>query len=307
MILSATSIIQNFQYYNYIFDAIVVLFTVGYFFAGFKRGFARSLWVLFFDVISVVAVLVVWKFAFPLFIGKIPVFGTNFFKKAGLAFFYIAFYRFAIKLVISFIIFFILRFKLFKSILARMHEFDLEHPNRKKFVGRVFSSICTAGIAFIISSGCISLSNEYTKGNLFKNYDTEVNQTYVAKYSLKFFDRLVEKMVDSDSIIDPHGAMVKLLTENKYTYEEIPTYSESLYRAIVASNPSSYLNLINANTNSGLVTFSEDLKAWAMYASVDNFDASFKTLNNLVNPILDKAIEKGYTYTGETSKLAKDK
>ena len=304
MILSATSIIQNFQYYNYIFDAIVVLFTVGYFFAGFKRGFARSLWVLFFDVISIVAVLIVWKFVFPLFIGKIPVFGVNFIKKAGLAFFFTAFYRFAIKLIISFIIFFILRFKLFKSILVRMHEFDLEHPNRKKFIGRVFSSIFTAGIAFIISSGCISLSNEYTKGNLFKNYDAEVNQTYVAKYSLRFFDRLVEKMVESDSIINPHQAMVKLLTEDKYTHEDIPNYRGAIYRSIVASNPSSYLSLVEAGTNDGLVLFSYDLKAWAMYASVDNFDASFTTLDNLVRPILDKAIENGYAYTGNASKLA---
>ena len=80
MLEKAMSFIQNFQYYNYVFDAIVVLFTVGYIIAGFKRGFARSLWVLFFDVISIVAVLVIWKFVFTLFIGKIPVVGVRFLK-----------------------------------------------------------------------------------------------------------------------------------------------------------------------------------------------------------------------------------
>ena len=304
MILSALSIIQNFQYFNYVFDAFIVLITLGYFICGFKRGFARSLWVLFFDIISIVAILIVWKFVFPLFIGKIPVFGANLFKKAGFAFFYTAFYRFIIKFIISVILFYIIRFKMFKSILRRMHEYQQEHSKRKRFIGRVFSSICTAGVALIISSGCISLTNEYTKGKLIKNYESEVQQTYAAKYTLKFFDRLVEKMVESDSIINPHQAMVKLLTEDKYTHEDIPNYRGAIYRSMVASNPSSYLSLVEADTNDGLVLFSYDLKAWAMYSSLDNYDAAFSALDNLVTPILDKAIENGYVYTGDTSKLA---
>ena len=306
MILSALSIIQNFQYFNYIFDAFIVLITLGYFICGFKRGFARSLWVLFFDIISIVAILVVWNFVFPLFIGKIPVFGVGIFKKAGIAFFYTAFYRFIIKFIISIILFFIIRFKIFKSILTRMHEYSLDHPKKKRFIGRVFSSICTAGIALILSSGCISLTNEYTKGQLFKNYDTEVKETYAAKYALKFFDRLVEKMVDSDSIINPHQAMVKVLTEDKYTLEDIPNYRGAIYRAMVASSPESYLNLVEADTNSGLIKFSQDLKAWAMYSSLDNYDAAFETLDKLIAPILDKAIENGYVYTGDTTKFAQE-
>lgn len=304
MLEKAMSFIQNFQYYNYVFDAIVVLFTVGYIIAGFKRGFARSLWVLFFDVISIVAVLVIWKFVFPLFIGKIPVVGVRFLKKAAVAFLYTVFYRFIIKFILSLIIFYILRFKIFKSILTRMHEYYLDHTNKKRFVGRVFAAIFTGGIAFILSSGAISLTNEYTKGRVFKNYEAEVSETYVAKYSLKFFDRLVEKMVETDSIINPHQAMVQLLTEEKYTHEDIPNYRGAIYRILISPNADYYLSLISAGSNDGLVTFSYDLRAWAMYASLDNFDASFTTLDNLVTPILDRAIEKGYTYSGDVTKLA---
>ena len=123
MIAKALSIIQSFQYYNYVFDAIVILFTVGYIIAGFKRGFARSLWVLFFDVITIVSILVIWKFVFPLFIGMIPVVGVGLFKKAALAFLYTAFYRFVIKFILSLIIFYILRCKIFRSILNKMHEY----------------------------------------------------------------------------------------------------------------------------------------------------------------------------------------
>ena len=100
MILSALSIFQISQYFNYVFDAFIVLITLGYFICGFKRGFASSLWVLFFDIISIVAILIVWNFVYPLFIGKIPVFGTGLFKKASYAFFYTVFYRFIIKFII---------------------------------------------------------------------------------------------------------------------------------------------------------------------------------------------------------------
>ena len=304
MIAKALSIIQSFQYYNYIFDAIVILFTVGYIIAGFKRGFARSLWVLFFDVITIVSILVIWKFVFPLFIGMIPVVGVNLFKKAALAFLYTSFYRFVIKFILSLIIFYILRCKIFRSILNKMHEYYLDHTKKKRFVGRIFAAIFTGGIAFILSSGAISLTNEYTKGHIIKNYEQEVSETYAAKYSLKFFDRLVEKMVETDSIINPHQAMVQLLTEEKYTHEDIPNYRGSIYRILISNDAEYYLSVISAEGNDGLVTLSYDLRAWAMYASLDNFDASFETLDNLVTPILDKAIEKGYTYTGDVSKLA---
>lgn len=304
MIAKALSIIQSFQYYNYIFDAIVILFTVGYIIAGFKRGFARSLWVLFFDVITIVSILVIWKFVFPLFIGMIPVVGVNLFKKAALAFLYTSFYRFVIKFILSLIIFYILRCKIFRSILNKMHEYYLDHTKKKKFIGRIFAAFFTGGIAFILSSGAISLTNEYTKGHIIKNYEQEVSETYVAKYSLKFFDRLVEKMVETDSIINPHQAMVQLLTEEKYTLEDIPNYRGAIYRILISNDAEYYLSVISAGSNDGLVTLSYDLRAWAMYASLDNFDASFETLDNLVTPILDKAIEKGYTYTGDTSKLA---
>ena len=304
MIAKALSIIQSFQYYNYIFDAIVILFTVGYIIAGFKRGFARSLWVLFFDVITIVSILVIWKFVFPLFIGMIPVVGVNLFKKAASAFLYTSFYRFVIKFILSLIIFYILRCKIFRSILNKMHEYYLDHTKKKRFVGRIFAAIFTGGIAFILSSGAISLTNEYTKGHIIKNYEQEVSETYAAKYSLKFFDRLVEKMVETDSIINPHQAMVQLLTEEKYTLEDIPNYRGSIYRILISNDAEYYLSVISAGSNDGLVTLSYDLRAWAMYASLDNFDASFETLDNLVTPILDKAIEKGYTYTGDVSKLA---
>ena len=111
-------------------------------------------------------------------------------------------------------------------------------------------------------------------------------------------------MVETDSIINPHQAMVQLLTEEKYTHEDIPNYRGAIYRILISDNAEYYLNVISAESNDGLVTLSYDLRAWAMYASLDNFDASFETLDNLVTPILDKAIEKGYTYTGDTSKLA---
>ena len=304
MIAKALSIIQSFQYYNYVFDAIVILFTVGYLIAGFKRGFARSLWVLFFDVITIVSILVIWKFVFPLFIGMIPVVGVNLFKKAALAFLYTSFYRFVIKFILSLIIFYILRCKIFRSILNKMHEYYLDHTKKKRFVGRIFAAFFTGGIAFILSSGAISLTNEYTKGHIIKNYEQEVSETYAAKYSLKFFDRLVEKMVETDSIINPHQAMVQLLTEEKYTLEDIPNYRGSIYRILISNDAEYYLSVISAEGNDGLVTLSYDLRAWAMYASLDNFDASFETLDNLVTPILDKAIEKGYTYTDDVSKLA---
>ena len=111
-------------------------------------------------------------------------------------------------------------------------------------------------------------------------------------------------MVETDSIINPHQAMVQLLTEEKYTLEDIPNYRGSIYRILISNDAEYYLSVISAEGNDGLVTLSYDLRAWAMYASLDNFDASFETLDNLVTPILDKAIEKGYTYTGDTSKLA---
>ena len=313
MIAKALSIIQSFQYYNYVFDGIVVLFTVGYLIAGFKRGFARSLWVLFFDVITIVSLIVIWKFVFPLFVGMIPVVGLNLFKKASSAFLYTSFYRFLIKFVLILIVFYILRCKIFKSILNKMHEYYVEHTKKKRFVGRVFAAFFSAGIAFILSSGAISLTNEYTKSSIedgtsksfiFSNYEEEVNETFVAKYSLKFFDRLVEKMVETDSIINPHQAMVQLITEEQYTFDQVPSYRGAIYRMITTDSPEAYLNLIEANTNEGLVLFSMDLQTWAMYAGLDNFDASFNTLDNFVTPILDKAIEKGYTYTGDETKLA---
>ena len=313
MIAKALSIIQSFQYYNYVFDAIVVLFTVGYLIAGFKRGFARSLWVLFFDVITIVSLIVIWKFLFPLFVGMIPVVGVGLFKKASTAFLYTSFYRFFIKMIMILIIFYILRCRIFKSILRKMHEYYIDHTNKKRFVGRVFAAVFSAGIAFILSSGSISLANEYTRSSnrdessksfIFSNYEEEVNETYVAKYSLKFFDKLVEKMVETDSIINPHQAMVQLITEEQYTFDEVPSYRGAIYRMITASTPEAYLNLVEANTNDGLVTFSMDLQTWAMYASLDNYDASFTTLDNFVTPILEEAIERGYTYTGDTSKLA---
>ena len=301
MLPNLFSAVTEFQYYNYVFDGIIIFFTVIYLIAGFRRGMLRTLWYFIFDVLTVIAIFCIVKFACPLFIDKIPVVLVNSIPNVGVAFMLTTLYRFILKVLVIVLSYLIIRFGIFGKILKKMKEGDIVHSRKKNFFGRIVASLLTAGVAFTIASGTIVSTRKMTQYTLFRNYDSEMSETYVAKYGDKYIVNLVRTLISTDSMDNPHNMLVKSITEGKHEFNEVLYYRDALYRLAVTKDPSTYLSIIGADKNDGLVRFSEDLHVWAIMAEVDN---NKDLLNKMVNPLLKKAIEKEYKYSGNTEELA---
>lgn len=301
MLPISLSVITEFKYYNYVFDGIIALFTLIYFFVGFKRGILRSLWAFVFDLVSLAAVFCIYKFVCPLFVDKIPVVLVNLIPSTGIAFALTTMYTFIIEIIISVIAFLIIRCGIFRAILRRIKEHDYTYQKKKNFFGRITAAVLTGGLAFLLSSGAIVTTKKMTGYTLLRNYDAEMSETYVAKYADKFVVKLVNYMIRTDSIANPHDTLVGVITEGNYTYSDIPYYRDAAYRLIVTYDVDKYLSVINAKTNAGLVRFSQDLHVWAIMADVHGTE---KELDEMVKPIAKKAKEKGYAYTGDVTAIA---
>lgn len=300
MLPFSLSAITEFAYYNYVFDGIIVFFTIVYFFAGFKRGILRTLWYLIFDIISLVAVYCIYKFAFPLFIDKIPVVGVNLIKTSGTAFLFTSLYRVLLEILIAAIAFLIIRFGIFKVILRVMNDHNYTHSKKKNFLGRIVAATLTAGLAFTLSSGAIVTTKRMTKDTLFANYESEMSETYVAQYGETYFLEIYYKMINTNSIADPHDILLGVATDGKYNLDDALYYREAIQDLYIAHDVDKYLNYIKANTNEGLIRFSSDLKIWAIMAEIDGNEVS---LDKVVSPIAKRAVELGYKYTGDVKKL----
>lgn len=301
MLPNLLSAVTEFQYYNYVFDGIIIFFTIIYLIAGFRRGMLRTFWYFIFDVITIVAIFCIVRFACPLFIDKIPVVLVNTIPNVGTAFMLTTLYRFILKVLVIILSYLIIRFGIFGTILRKMKEKDLIHARKKNFFGRIVSAILTAGVAFTLSSGAIVSTRKMTQYTLFRNYDSEMNETFVAKYGDKYIVSFVRELIATESMDNPHNTLVKSITEGKHEFNEVLYYRDALYRLTVTKDPSTYLSIIGADKNEGLVKFSEDLHVWAVMAEVDN---NKDLLNKMVNPLLKKAIEKEYKYIGDVEELA---
>ena len=207
MLPNLLSAVTEFKYYNYVFDGIIIFFTIIYLIVGFRRGMLRTFWYFIFDVITIVAIFCIVRFACPLFIDKIPVVLVNTISNVGTAFMLTTLYRFILKVLVIILSYLIIRFGIFGTILRKMKEKDLIHARKKNFFGRIVSAILTAGVAFTLSSGAIVSTRKMTQYTLFRNYDSEMNETFVAKYGDKY-------------IVSPYSLTVS--DENYYliTYKE---------------------------------------------------------------------------------------
>ena len=299
--LLAFSISSIAKYFNYAFDGFVVLFSLIYFLVGFKRGILRTLWAFLFDLIAIAAAVVVAKYACPLFVDKIPAVGAGLIPHEGIAFAYASFFSLFITCLVAFIVFFIARCVIFKKVLRRLKERDYTYSKKKNFFGRVGAAILTGGLAFMITSGTIVAANKMTGSKIMKNYTTEMSQTYVAKYGEKFMVKLTNLMIRTESIENPHETFVRILTEGECTYSNVPYYRNAAYRLLRANNVNTYLSIVGANTNEGLVNFSEDLHVWAIMADVHGSNAQ---LDAVVKPIAKEAAKRGYKYTGNVDAIA---
>ena len=113
------ALFEEFQYYNYIFDGIVIIFTLIYFLLGLKRGLLRTVWYVLFDVISITAAYCIYKFVCPMFVSSIPVVLVNLIPAKGVAFALTALYELVLSLLIGIISFLIIRFGIFKKVLIK--------------------------------------------------------------------------------------------------------------------------------------------------------------------------------------------
>jgi len=301
MLPISLSAVTEFQYYNFVFDGIIIFFTVIYLIAGFRRGMLRTLWYFIFDVITIVAIFCIVKFACPLFIDKIPVVLVGSIGKVGVSFALTTLYRFILKVLVIVLSYIIIRLGIFKAILKAMKERDITKSRKKNIFGRIVSALLTAGVAFTLSSGAIVSTRKMTQYTLFRNYDSEMSETYVAKYGDRYIVNLVRTMIATDSIDNPHNTLVKSVTNGKHSFNEIEYYRDAMYRLSIVHDVNAYFTVIDVDTNEGLVRFSQDLHVWAILAEVDNNKDLF---NKMVSPLLEKAVEKEYVYTGEDELLA---
>ena len=301
MLPNLFSAVTEFKYYNFVFDGIIIFFTIIYLIAGFRRGMRRTLWYFIFDVLTVVAIFCIVKFACPLFIDKIPVFFVNTLPNVGIAFALTTLYRFILKCLVIILSYLIIRFGIFGTILRKMKEKDITHGRKKKFFGRVVSALLTAGVAFTLSSGAIVSTRKMTQYTLFRNYDSEMSETFVAKYGDRYIVNLVRNLIATESMDNPHNMLIKSITEGKHEISEVRNYRDAIYRVGAAHNPHYYFEIIEIEKEEGFIRFSKDLHFWAILAEVDNYKDLF---NNMVNPLLKHAVEKEYDYTGDVSKLA---
>lgn len=295
------SAVTEFQYYNYVFDGIIVLFTIGYLIAGFKRGILRSFWCFIFNLITLAVVFCIVKFLCPLFIDKIPVVLVNLIPNIGISFALTTLYRFILKSLVVVLSILIIRFGIFKFILKSMKENDYKYSKKKNFFGRVVAALLTGGLAFTLSSGAIVATRKMTGYTLLRNYDSEISETYVAKYGDKMIVNLVRSMVASDSMDNPHNMLVGAVTNGEHCFDEMLYYRDALYRLLAVKDPDTYFSIVGKGTNEGLIRFSEDLHVWAVMAEIEN---NKSLLNNMVSPLLEKAIKEEYRYTGDVEELA---
>ena len=275
----------EFQYYNYIFDGIVILATLIYLMLGLKRGFLRTIWFVVFDVISITAAYCIYKFACPLFVPTIPVVLVGLIPATGIAFMLTALYELILSLLISVIAFLIIRFGIFKRVLTAMDDHDYNIKRRKKTFARICSSLLTAGLAFMLSSGAIVATNRLTTYTFIRNYETEMSETYVAKYGEKAVVSLLHRMINTNSVPNPHDLVVGAATNDKYSYSDVDYY----------------LAIIEIDSEIGYVRFSRDLVIWAAMAEKEG---ATEMLDTLVKPIVEAMHEKGYHYEGDLANLA---
>ena len=301
MLPNFLSALTEFKYYNFVFDGIIIFFTVIYLIAGFRRGMRRTLWYVIFDVITIAAIFCIVKFVCPLFIDKIPVVLVNLFPNIGIVFALTTLYRFILKCLVIILSYLIIRLGIFKAILNKMKENDITQGRKKKFFGRVVSALLTAGVAFTLSSGAIVSTRKMTQYTLFRNYDSEMSETYVAKYGDKYIVNLVRNLIATESMDNPHNMLIKSITNGKHEIGEVIHYRDAIYRLGASHNPYYYFEVIGIEEEKGLIRFSEDLHFWAILAETNNHKELF---NQMVNPLLKHAVEKGYDYNGDVSKLA---
>ena len=299
MNLSFVSALAEFSHYNLVFDGIIIFFTVVYFFAGLKRGMKRTLWFVVFDVISIIAAVFITRFVTPYFIHLIPALVPKAFS-TGLKFFLIGIYDLLIKIVFGVLVFLIIRFAFFKKILVMFADNDYNKRRKKGSVGRLVSAILTAGLAYTLSAGAIVGVRTVTGNLVFRNYEAELSETYVAKYAHNFIVDGSKILIATESITNPDDIVVNKVTNGKYSLEDVPNYRESISRLSLASLPYEYLNAIHANTNEGLVTFNQDLKFWMAIAEVGGH---YQILDQVVAPLARIANELGYNYTGAEEDL----
>lgn len=291
----------EFQYYNYIFDGIVILATLIYLMLGLKRGFLRTIWFVVFDVISITAAYCIYKFACPLFVPTIPVVLVGLIPATGIAFMLTALYELILSLLISVIAFLIIRFGIFKRVLTAMDDHDYNIKRRKKTFARICSALLTAGLAFMLSSGAIVATNRLTTYTFIRNYETEMSETYVAKYGEKAVVSLLHRMINTNSVPNPHDLVVGAATNDKYSYSDVDYYRESVYRTLIAHDVDYYLAIIEIDSEIGYVRFSRDLVIWAAMAEKEG---ATEMLDTLVKPIVEAMHEKGYHYEGDLANLA---
>ncbi len=295
------SVVTEFPYYNLVFDGIITFFTIIYLFIGFKRGFLRTIWQFLFDVISIAGAYCVARFACPLFIDKIPVVLVHMLPSIGIAFALTALYKVIIIFLVGLISFWILRFGIFKKILVAIDDYNYNHSKKKRVLGRIASSLLTAGLAFTISSTVIVATNRMTQYTLFRNYETEMSETYIAKYGEDFVVTVLYKMLETDSIANPHDVVVDSFSNGKYTFEELPYYREAFYRLLAVNSVEYYMEAVDIDNNDGLVRFSQDLVIWGILAEEGNCNS---LLEKFVNPIAKYLVDNGYKYEGEVTRLA---
>lgn len=297
MPISLLGIAIEFHYFNFVFDGAILFFTVIYFFAGLKRGIKRTLWFVAFDIISIVAAIILCKFVCPFYVDKIPALAPKILD-LGTKFFLIGIFKKLITLLSGVIFFLIIRFGIFKKILVLFADRDYNLKRVKK--GRLISGLLTAGLAFTLSTGAIIGSRACLGDLLFRNYETEMSETYIAKHAETFILKATNVLVETESIQDPNGVILNKLTDGKYTLEDFPNYRDSIDRLTLTSNPEEYLNEINASTNEGLISFNQDLH---FYFVIAEQGGHYSILDEVIRPIALKAVELGYRYSGAEEDL----
>lgn len=283
------SAITTFAEYNLVFDVIVLLFTIIYLFVGIERGFKNSLLWLVFNLVSIALATIVCKFVYPMFSGAIPVVAVHMIPNAGLAFFLTAMFKVIVEVIFWLILFGVFK-GLFKKIMTFISDYEYVSNKSKSTFGRLVSGILTAGLAFILSSGAIAATNGAFSYTMFNDYRGEMNQTFVAKYGEKGALDFYDVLVNTYSVPNQHDCALKSISDDKYTYSDIPSYRESIYRLMVAKDVEAYLAAIDFENNKevALSRLSQDLCVWASIAERSDTSAfgTKNMLNNFVLPIV---------------------
>ena len=303
MLPISLSALTEFKDFNLVFDGIVAVFTFIYLIKGFSRGYKKSIWFLIFNVVSIVAAYSVAKIGYPMFRDSIPLILVNYLPNTGLAFMLSALYKVIIELILAILTFYILRCKIFSKIAEWFADLNFNYRKKKNFLGRIFSGLVTAGLAFTLSGGAISTINSVCSYTLFADYKTEMSETMIAKEAEKTALDIYAVMLDTDSVVDQNDLFLKTVTDGKYSASDMPSYRESFYRLMIAKNVDVYLAAIEFgfDNDAAISRFSMDLTVWASLAErADTVEFGTKDLlNKFVKPIAKKMAEKEFTYNKE--------